>query len=64
MKREPTAETKFACTEAKAALILAIEAVDELYPQDDAGTEHPDLVVAFMAFAGNAYRAKQQVTVH
>jgi hypothetical protein len=61
---KPTVALQSACIEAKAALILAIEAVDELFPQDEAALEHPELVTAFMAFAGNAYRAKQQSTVY
>jgi hypothetical protein len=63
MKRAPTAAVQWACIEAKAALILAIEAVDELFPQDEAALEHPELVTAFMMFAGSAYRAKQQTAV-
>jgi hypothetical protein len=57
MKREPTAAVQWACLEAKAALILAIEAVDDILHEDDAALEHPELVVAFMTFAGNAYHA-------
>jgi hypothetical protein len=60
MTREPTAAISWACRAAKEAMLLAIEAVDEVLTEigsDDAAIEHPELVVAFMAFAGNAYHA-------
>lgn len=58
--REPTAAVQWACIEAKAALILAIEAVDDVLHEDEAALEHPELVTAFMMFAGSAYHAKKQ----
>jgi hypothetical protein len=61
MNREPTAAVQWAAMEAKAALILAIEAVDDVLSEIksyDPAIEHPELVAAFMAFAGHAYHAK------
>jgi hypothetical protein len=61
MNREPTAAVQWSCLEAKAALLLAIEAVDDVLSEIksyDAAIEHPELVAAFMAFAGHAYHAK------
>ena len=61
MKREPTAAVQWACHEAKAALLLAIEAVDDVLSQIksyDAAIEHPELIIAFMSYAGQAYHAK------
>jgi hypothetical protein len=61
MTKEPTAATQWACIEAKAALLLAIEAVDDVLSeikQHDDAIEHPELIAAFMSFAGAAYHAK------
>jgi hypothetical protein len=58
MTREPTAAVFWACRTAKEALILAIEAVDDVLDGDSSALEHPELVTAFMAFAGHAYHAK------
>lgn len=60
MKREPTAAVQWSCRAAQEALTLAIEAVDDVLTEigsDEAAIEHPELVAAFMAFAGNAYHA-------
>jgi hypothetical protein len=61
MTREPTAATQWACIEAKAAMLLAIEEVDDVLAEigsDDAAIEHPELITAFMSYAGQAYHAK------
>jgi hypothetical protein len=58
MTREPTAEVFWACRAAKEAMLLAIEAVDDVLDGDSSALEHPELVTAFMAFAGHAYHAK------
>src|ERR1700689_375610 len=61
MTREPTAAVKLSCLEAKAALILAIEAVDDVLSEIknyDAAIEHPELIAAFMSYAGHVYHAK------
>jgi hypothetical protein len=57
MTREPTAEVFWACRAAKEAMLLAIEAVDEVLDGDCSALEHPELVT-FMSFAGHAYHAK------
>jgi hypothetical protein len=46
-----------ACKQAEAALIAAIQAVDDVLGEDGAGIEHPEMVVAFMSVAGAAYTA-------
>jgi hypothetical protein len=39
-------------------MLLAIEAVDDVLDGDSSALEHPELVTAFMMFAGQAYHAK------
>jgi hypothetical protein len=56
-KYEATPLMRQACLQAEAALRLAIEAVDDLFHEDQAAVEHPELVIAFMTVAGAAYQA-------
>jgi hypothetical protein len=61
MTREPTAAVKLSCIEAKEAMLLAIGEVDDVLTEigsDDAAIEHPELIAAFMAYAGHVYHAK------
>jgi hypothetical protein len=60
MTREPTAAVKWSCLAAKEAMLLAIGEVDDVLTEigsDDAAIQHPELITAFMAFAGHAYHA-------
>ena len=60
MTREPTAAVSWACRAAKEAMLLAIEEVDDVLTEigsDETAIEHPELISAFMSFAGSAYHA-------
>lgn len=42
---------------AKTALVLAMQAVDDVLHEDGASLDHPELVVGFLVAAGQAYSA-------
>jgi len=64
MRREPNDITKWACQHAEGALMLAREAIDEMYEIGYAD-EHPELVTAFLTMAGHAYEAlMRRDTIH
>jgi hypothetical protein len=56
-KTQATPLTRVSPQHAEAALILAIQAVDDVLDDYGCALEHPELVTAVMMFAGNAYLA-------
>jgi hypothetical protein len=56
-KTQVTPIVKASMHHAEAALILAIQVVDNVLDDDNCALDHPELVTAVMMFAGNAYTA-------
>jgi hypothetical protein len=60
MKTQISPRLDEACHLAQAALIRAIQSVDDVLDGDEFALDYPDLVVAWMTFAAAAYRDAEE----